>query len=93
MPPEGSTRAGILPGCPSLDRASREAEVGFESRTFRWLLMRSPSLAVGLQTFRTIRGDIVCAHHRQLRTDDASSYDEETSASPLPISANRSTAT
>ncbi|GAA53566.1 ATP-binding cassette transporter [Clonorchis sinensis] len=35
MPPEGSTRAGILPGCPSLDRGSREAEAGFEPRTFR----------------------------------------------------------
>ncbi|KAG5452728.1 hypothetical protein CSKR_102158 [Clonorchis sinensis] len=35
MPPEGSTRAGILPGCPSLDRGSREAEVGFEPQTFR----------------------------------------------------------
>ncbi|KAG5442240.1 hypothetical protein CSKR_100176 [Clonorchis sinensis] len=36
MPPEGSTRAGILPACPSLDRVSREAEVGFEPRTFRF---------------------------------------------------------
>ncbi|KAG5455245.1 hypothetical protein CSKR_106449 [Clonorchis sinensis] len=35
MPPEGSTRAEILPGCPSLDRGSREAEVGLEPRTFR----------------------------------------------------------
>ncbi|KER19489.1 hypothetical protein T265_11748 [Opisthorchis viverrini] len=35
MPPEGRTRAGILPGCPSLDRVSRVAEVGFEPRTFR----------------------------------------------------------
>ncbi|KER22160.1 hypothetical protein T265_09666 [Opisthorchis viverrini] len=35
MPPKGCTRAGILPGCPSLDRESREAEVGFEPRTFR----------------------------------------------------------
>ncbi|KER22678.1 hypothetical protein T265_09300 [Opisthorchis viverrini] len=35
MPPEGSTRAGILSGCPSLDRGSREAEAGFELRTFR----------------------------------------------------------
>ncbi|KER20313.1 hypothetical protein T265_11120 [Opisthorchis viverrini] len=34
MPPEGSTRAWILPGCPSLNRGSREAEVGFEPRTF-----------------------------------------------------------
>ncbi|KAG5448657.1 Actin- protein 2/3 complex subunit 4 [Clonorchis sinensis] len=30
-----SMRAVILPGCPSLDRRSREAEVGFEPRTFR----------------------------------------------------------
>ncbi|KER22648.1 hypothetical protein T265_09309 [Opisthorchis viverrini] len=28
-------RAGILPGSPRLDRESREAEVGFEPRTFR----------------------------------------------------------
>ncbi|KAG5451599.1 hypothetical protein CSKR_110880, partial [Clonorchis sinensis] len=35
MPPEGSTRAGILPGCPGLDRGSRETEAGFEPRTFR----------------------------------------------------------
>ncbi|KAG5442715.1 hypothetical protein CSKR_108022 [Clonorchis sinensis] len=35
MPPKGSTRAEILPGCPSLDKKSREAEVGFEPRTFR----------------------------------------------------------
>ncbi|KAG5441448.1 hypothetical protein CSKR_107645 [Clonorchis sinensis] len=35
MPPVGSTRAGILPGFPSLDRGSREAEIGFEPRTFR----------------------------------------------------------
>ncbi|KER24667.1 hypothetical protein T265_07715 [Opisthorchis viverrini] len=37
MSPEGSMRAGILTGCPSLDRGSREAEVGFEPRTFRQL--------------------------------------------------------
>ncbi|GAA52873.1 hypothetical protein CLF_109010 [Clonorchis sinensis] len=37
MPPERCTRAGILPGCPNLDRGSREAEVEFESRTFRSL--------------------------------------------------------
>ncbi|KAG5449303.1 hypothetical protein CSKR_100611 [Clonorchis sinensis] len=35
MPPEGRKRAGILPDCPSLDRGSREAEVGFEPRTLR----------------------------------------------------------
>ncbi|KAG5452531.1 hypothetical protein CSKR_103330 [Clonorchis sinensis] len=38
MPFGGNKRAGIPPGCPSLDRRSREAErVGFEPRTFRWL--------------------------------------------------------
>ncbi|KER27456.1 hypothetical protein T265_05494 [Opisthorchis viverrini] len=36
VPSEESTRAGILPGCPSLDRGSREAEVGFEPRTLRY---------------------------------------------------------
>ncbi|KER28727.1 hypothetical protein T265_13525, partial [Opisthorchis viverrini] len=35
MPPEGSTRAGILAGCPSIDRGSRKAEVGFEPWNFR----------------------------------------------------------
>ncbi|KER21224.1 hypothetical protein T265_10386 [Opisthorchis viverrini] len=32
---EGGTRAGILPGCPGLNRGSREGEVGFEPRTTR----------------------------------------------------------
>ncbi|KER22184.1 LOW QUALITY PROTEIN: hypothetical protein T265_14924 [Opisthorchis viverrini] len=32
---EGSKQDGILPGFPSPDRGSREAEVGFEPRTFR----------------------------------------------------------
>ncbi|KER20047.1 hypothetical protein T265_11310 [Opisthorchis viverrini] len=36
MPLEGSTRVRILPGCPSLDSWSRNAEVGFEARTCRW---------------------------------------------------------
>ncbi|KER26350.1 hypothetical protein T265_06395 [Opisthorchis viverrini] len=44
MLPEGCTRAGILPGCPSLDRGSREAEVGFEPRTFRSVNSRSNHL-------------------------------------------------
>ncbi|KAG5442227.1 hypothetical protein CSKR_200184 [Clonorchis sinensis] len=35
LPPEGSTRAEILPGCPSLGRGSRDAETEFEPRTFR----------------------------------------------------------
>ncbi|KER29394.1 hypothetical protein T265_03963 [Opisthorchis viverrini] len=41
MPPEGCTRVEIVPGYPSLDRGSREAEIGFEQRTFR--LTQSPS--------------------------------------------------
>ncbi|KER27436.1 hypothetical protein T265_05539 [Opisthorchis viverrini] len=44
MPPEGCTWAEILPGCPSLDRGSREAEVGFEPRTFRSVNSRSNHL-------------------------------------------------
>ncbi|KER32508.1 hypothetical protein T265_12788, partial [Opisthorchis viverrini] len=44
MPHEGSTRTGILPGCPSLDRGSREADVGFEPRTFRSVNSRSNHL-------------------------------------------------
>ncbi|KER26481.1 hypothetical protein T265_06272 [Opisthorchis viverrini] len=44
MPPEGSTRAGILPGCPSLGRGSRVAEVGFEPRTFGSVNSRSNHL-------------------------------------------------
>ncbi|KAG5455292.1 ATP-binding cassette sub- F member 1 [Clonorchis sinensis] len=41
MPPEGGTRAGILPDCLSLDRGSQEAEVRFETRIFRSLNSRS----------------------------------------------------
>ncbi|KER32172.1 hypothetical protein T265_01783 [Opisthorchis viverrini] len=46
MPPEGSTRAGILPGCPSLDRGSRVAEVGFEPRTFRLVIRALTTSAI-----------------------------------------------
>ncbi|KER33594.1 hypothetical protein T265_00491 [Opisthorchis viverrini] len=35
MPPGGSKRARILPGCPSLVKGSREADVEIEPRTFR----------------------------------------------------------
>ncbi|KAG5442628.1 hypothetical protein CSKR_113912 [Clonorchis sinensis] len=42
---EGSTRARILPGCPSLDRGSRETEVGFEPRTFRSVISRPNHLS------------------------------------------------
>ncbi|KER23738.1 hypothetical protein T265_08429 [Opisthorchis viverrini] len=33
--PHGDTRAGILSSCPSLDKGSREPEVGFQPRPFR----------------------------------------------------------
>ncbi|KAG5441164.1 hypothetical protein CSKR_102740, partial [Clonorchis sinensis] len=49
MPPKGSARAEILPGCPSLDRGSREAEVGFGPRTLRSLkILRQPTTAFAL---------------------------------------------
>ncbi|KAG5444488.1 hypothetical protein CSKR_101832 [Clonorchis sinensis] len=35
MLPEGSTRAGTLPGCPNLDKGGREVEIELEPRTFR----------------------------------------------------------
>ncbi|KAG5451189.1 hypothetical protein CSKR_102637 [Clonorchis sinensis] len=35
MPPEGSTRSVVLPNCPSLDRRSRDTEIGFEPQTFQ----------------------------------------------------------
>ncbi|KER27348.1 hypothetical protein T265_05595 [Opisthorchis viverrini] len=41
MPPEGSTRARILPGCPSLDRRSRDAELAVlycAENCIRWLV-------------------------------------------------------
>ncbi|KER32416.1 hypothetical protein T265_01472 [Opisthorchis viverrini] len=44
VPHEGCTRAAVLPGCPSLDRGSREAEFGFEPRTFRSVNSRSNHL-------------------------------------------------
>ncbi|KAG5442396.1 hypothetical protein CSKR_103633 [Clonorchis sinensis] len=35
MPPEGSTKVEVLPSCPSPERSSRDAGVGFEPRIFR----------------------------------------------------------
>ncbi|KAG5450526.1 hypothetical protein CSKR_109074 [Clonorchis sinensis] len=51
-PPEGSMRAGILPSCPSLDREGREAEVGFEPRTFRSVNSRSNHWAISPHILR-----------------------------------------
>ncbi|KAG5450800.1 E3 UFM1-protein ligase 1 [Clonorchis sinensis] len=60
MPLEGSTRAGILPGGPSLDRGIREVEVGFEPRTFCALFKskpkkRTPRLAIEKPLYREIK--------------------------------------
>ncbi|GAA55118.1 TLC domain-containing protein 2 [Clonorchis sinensis] len=40
IPPEGSTRAGILSSCPVLGSGNREAVVGFEPQTFRLITGR-----------------------------------------------------
>ncbi|KER23400.1 hypothetical protein T265_08725 [Opisthorchis viverrini] len=40
LPPEGSTRAAILPSCLSLDRENREAEVAFKPITFCLMVTR-----------------------------------------------------
>ncbi|KER23172.1 hypothetical protein T265_08902 [Opisthorchis viverrini] len=49
--PHRGTRAGILPGCPSLDTGSREAEVEVESRTFQSVNLRSNHLIHLAPTF------------------------------------------
>ncbi|KAG5451353.1 hypothetical protein CSKR_109950 [Clonorchis sinensis] len=41
MPPGDSTRTVILPGCPNLDRRSRDAKVGLKPQTFRLANSRS----------------------------------------------------
>ncbi|KER20800.1 hypothetical protein T265_10738 [Opisthorchis viverrini] len=41
IPPEESTKAQVMSGCPSLDGRSRDAEAGFEPRTFRSLVWAS----------------------------------------------------
>ncbi|KAG5446963.1 hypothetical protein CSKR_107023 [Clonorchis sinensis] len=61
MPPEGCTRAGILPGCPSLDRGSREAEVRTTDLPKKWRntkshILEGTPLISGLPTNKE-RGD------------------------------------
>ncbi|KER32786.1 hypothetical protein T265_01264 [Opisthorchis viverrini] len=45
-PPEAGTRARILPGCPSLDRRNRDADVGLEPRTFQSVNSRFNQCAI-----------------------------------------------
>ncbi|KAG5446496.1 Cleavage and polyadenylation specificity factor subunit 3, partial [Clonorchis sinensis] len=54
MPPEGSTRAGILLGCPSLDRRSRDTEVGSEPRTFRSARALVPIIRSDIRSTKTV---------------------------------------
>ncbi|KER23380.1 LOW QUALITY PROTEIN: hypothetical protein T265_14651, partial [Opisthorchis viverrini] len=61
MPPEGSTRARILPGCASLDRGIRVAEVGFEPPTFRSVNSRSNHLGTTIHNMTRLQA-IVCSH-------------------------------
>ncbi|KER30906.1 hypothetical protein T265_02721 [Opisthorchis viverrini] len=49
-------RAEILPGCPSLDRGSREAEVGFEPQTFRLSVCAEEIKPMSIVTTRTVTG-------------------------------------
>ncbi|KAG5443634.1 hypothetical protein CSKR_102535, partial [Clonorchis sinensis] len=61
MPAQRSTRAGILPGCPSLDRGSRKVEVGFEPRTFR-----DPVGSVNAGASRHLRASLPVIHKAHL---------------------------
>ncbi|KAG5447088.1 hypothetical protein CSKR_108814 [Clonorchis sinensis] len=51
VPPERCMRCGILPGCPSLNKRSQEAGIGFEPRTFRSVNSRSNHLGNLAPTF------------------------------------------
>ncbi|KER21708.1 hypothetical protein T265_10034 [Opisthorchis viverrini] len=53
LPPERSTRAEILPSCPSIDRSSKDAEIGLESRTFQSACACSNHGAISDNTKRT----------------------------------------
>ncbi|KER29543.1 hypothetical protein T265_03842 [Opisthorchis viverrini] len=79
MPRDGSARAGILSGCPSLDRGSREAKVGFESQTFRSINLPSNHL-VHLAPF------ISCCWLEREFTDRKVRDSNPTSASRIPLS-------
>ncbi|KER27870.1 LOW QUALITY PROTEIN: hypothetical protein T265_13701 [Opisthorchis viverrini] len=48
---EGRTRAGILAGCPSLDRDSQDAKVRFEPRTF-WSCTKSSAVCCQIAALR-----------------------------------------
>ncbi|KER19030.1 hypothetical protein T265_12044 [Opisthorchis viverrini] len=60
MPPEKSTRAEILSGCPSLELGSRDPEVRFEPRAFR----------SSLRVKKWMRGNLmlVCRKHYKVPT-------------------------
>ncbi|KAG5454076.1 hypothetical protein CSKR_112620 [Clonorchis sinensis] len=82
MPPEGSTRAGILSGCPSLDKASRERGVGFEPRTFHY---RPVATLEKLMISQWLWGETVQWLEREF-TDRKVRGSNPTYASRLPMS-------
>ncbi|KAG5443515.1 hypothetical protein CSKR_101075 [Clonorchis sinensis] len=76
MQPKGSTRAGILPGCPSLDRSANLLTGGSVVRT-RPLPLDFPLLRLGkpgvIPALVLLPGSMA-ARHRKSVTDDPLSY-------------------
>ncbi|KER28855.1 hypothetical protein T265_13506, partial [Opisthorchis viverrini] len=73
--PEGSMRAWILPSCPSPNRGSREAEVGFEPRTFhppgirQYFTMQKRNISYATFGANTVHADMElpqCVQHSSL---------------------------
>ncbi|GAA51591.1 translation initiation factor 3 subunit A, partial [Clonorchis sinensis] len=61
MPPERSTRAGILPSSPRLDGGSRDAEIGFEPWSFSFYASDFNDNPKHFETcFRTLKAFNVC---------------------------------
>ncbi|KAG5442753.1 hypothetical protein CSKR_104248 [Clonorchis sinensis] len=92
MPPERSTRAGILPGSPSLGRGSRDAEVGFEPHlpVKGWppLYFRHSELGIENSTlfgkrWLGIRA-ILCCHHLTAASLNLSVLRSQSFSRPAP---------
>ncbi|KAG5441619.1 hypothetical protein CSKR_107318 [Clonorchis sinensis] len=82
MPPERSTRAALLPGCPGLYRGNREIEVGFEPWTFQFhieILQHSPKVPEGMDRkfYLDMRGLVICSVYANI-IPPSLSYDSYT---------------